>query len=214
MNPTERKARSEAILKSKGIPLLQSLPCIETEEETESRTPQQVGMRMMCLFCVIGSAFSRSVTAYKAYLQQYQLWNHLTPKETEFLQGSKLNDGSIVNFTWRCEALFLLMWAVRLVDRLPWPDRETDTNEILARFPDLDQSPWSFILGLKLRPKNEILDASDLLYRLHWAVRDAQIHGRNIPSDLNPGVILEWHHAINWITNYGNLEWDDVRTDT
>jgi hypothetical protein len=214
MNPAERKARIEAILKSKAIPFLESLPCIESEEETELRTPQEIGMRMVCLFCVIGSAFSPTATGYKSYLKKHQLWNHLTPEETLFLQSPTPDDRTIINFTWRCEALFLLMWAVRLVEKLPWPDREIPTDEILSRFPNLDQSPWSFIFGLKLRSKEEILDASDLLYRLHWAARNAPLQGQAAPSGVKPGVILEWRHAINWITNYDDLDWDDVRTDT
>lgn len=214
MKPPERKTKSEAILRSKAIPFLESLPCIESDEETELRTPQQIGIRMVCLFCVIGSAFSRSFTAYKAYLERYQLWNHLTPEETQFLWNSSPDEKTIINFTWRCEALFLLMWATGLVDELPWPDRETLTDDIQSRFPDLDKSPWPFILGLKSRSKKEILDVSDLLYRLHWAVRNAQLHGQPVPSELKPEVILEWHHAINWITNYDDLDWDDVRTDT
>jgi Domain of unknown function (DUF4272) len=214
MNPLERKLRSEAIVKSKAIPFLESLPCIETDEKTELRSPEEIGIRMVCLFCLIGSAFSPSLKTYKTYLQKHRFWNHLTPEETQFLHSPTPNAGTVTNFTWRCEALFLLMWAVRLVEKLPWPDRETPTNEILSRFPPLDHALWSFIHNLGSRPKEEILDVSDLLYRLHWAVRNAQLDGQPAPSGLNQGVIFEWHHAINWITKYENLDWDDVRTDT
>ncbi len=61
------------------------------------------------------------------------------------------------------------MWAAGLFDKLPWPDRQTDTGQIVEVFPGIDRSPWRFIVDLELRAKPEILDASDLIYRLHWA---------------------------------------------
>jgi hypothetical protein len=70
------------------------------------------------------------------------------------------------------------------------------------------------IRGLKLRSKSEILDASDLFYRLHWATTQAQLDGQPPPGGLDPEVVFEWHYAINWITKYDDLDWDKVTIDT
>jgi hypothetical protein len=178
------------------------------------RSPEEVGIRLACLFCVVGSAFEVGDAVYKDYLRQHGLWDHLTSDEVSFLSAEAPDKKSMINFTWRCEALFVLMWAARLFDVLPFPRKQTDTGQIVSRFPGVDQSPWPFVRGLRLRRKSEILDASDLIYRLHWATRQAGLAGKPSRTGLIPGVVQEWHHAINWITRYDNQDWDDVATDT
>lgn len=215
MTPSDRKARSEAILQKEGIPFLPSLPCIESEEETELRSIEEVGIRMACLFCVVGSAFEPSETVFKEYLKKNQLWEHLTPKETAFLSNPTPDKKANINFAWRTEALFVLMWSAGLFEELPLPVHETDTGKIVSVFPECDESPWPFIRKLQMRTKSEILDASDLIYRLHWAVRNPELTGQSTcRAKLHGGVVQEWHQAINWVTKYENLDWDEVTTDT
>jgi hypothetical protein len=67
MTPRQRKAKTHALLRKEGIPYLSWLPCIESEEDTELRTPEEIGIRMFCLFCVIGSAFYPSSTYYYSF---------------------------------------------------------------------------------------------------------------------------------------------------
>jgi hypothetical protein len=214
MTPSQRKAKTLALLRKNGIPYFQGLPCIESENETELRTPDEVGIRMLCLFCVIGTAYDPSDLSYKQYLKKSELWDYLSPAEVSFLSSPAPDKQSAINFTWRSEALFLLMWTVGLFETLPFPARQTDNEEIIARFPSFQKAPWPFIRSLQLRPKSDILDASDLVYRLHWATRQAELEGHPPPAGLIPGVVHEWHYAINWITKYENLEWDDVTTST
>ena len=116
--------------------------------------------------------------------------------------------------TWRIEALFVLAWAVRLVKTLPFPTRQVENQRLIDKFPSFNKSPRPFIDTLKLRPKSTIMDKSDLIYRLHWATRQAEIDGQSPPGGLDPEIIYEWHYAINWITKYGDADWDDVTTDT
>ena len=214
MTPGQRKAKTHAILRTRGIPCLPWLPRIESENDTELRTSEEVGARMFCLFCVIGSAFYPSSTFYRDYLRDQKLWEHLTPEEVSFLSNPAPDRRSIINFTWRAEALFLLMWTVRVFRTLPLPTHQIPNEKIISKFPSLEQSPWTFIRKLRLRRKSEILDASDLIYRLHWATTQARVEGKPPPARLDPEVILEWHHAINWVTKYDDAEWDNVPVDT
>jgi hypothetical protein len=214
VTPQTRKSATEELLKKEGIPLLASLPCVESEAETKLRSKEDVAIRTACLFCVVGSAFDPADSVYKDYLRQHGLWDYLTPDELSFLSSAAPDRQSTINFTWRSEALFVLMWSVRLFDVLPLPRQQTATGEIVSRFPGVDQSPWPFIRSLSLRSKCELLDASDLIYRLHWTCRQSQLDKVPPPTALIPGVIQEWHHAINWITGYEDQEWDEVATDT
>ncbi len=66
----------------------------------------------------------------------------------------------------------------------------------------------------KLRPQAELLDAADLIYRTHWAVRQARLDGEPSPAGLDPGVVHERHYALNWLIGYAGQAWDDMSTDT
>jgi len=52
-----------------------------------------------------------------------------------------------------------------------------------------------------------------LIYRIHWAVVEAQLHKQPMPAGLNADVVYERHYALNWLTYYGD-DWDNVSTDT
>jgi hypothetical protein len=214
VSPQDRKARSESLLKKEGIPFLPSLPCVKSEAETKLRSAQEVGIRICCLFGVVGYAFELDDPVFKEYLKKNQLCDHLTSNETSFLADPNPTQQSVANFTWQSEAMFLLMWSARLFESLPMPRSETATREIVLRLPSVDKSPWPFIQEVLLRSKAELLDGSDLIYRLHWATRQAGLEGKPPPSELSPGIVQEWHHAINWITRYDDLDWDQVSTDT
>ena len=71
-----------------------------------------------------------------------------------------------------------------------------------------------FIEDAELRPIADILDQADLIYRYHWAVRDARIKGRQAPAALDHDVTEERHYALNWLIGYHAQAWDDVSTDT
>ena len=58
------------------------------------------------------------------------------------------------------------------------------------------------------------LDALDLHYRAHWAVRQAQMEQADPPGGLIPGVVLERHYALNWLVRFEDAPWDEVDTPT
>lgn len=116
-----------------------------------------------------------------------------------------------VQLSWRNEAAWVLLWALGHVDgQLGAPRQTCDVDvltDIVIHTPDLDRHG--------LRRANDILNEADLIYRYHWAVRQAGIDGRDPPAGLNPGVVMERHHALNWLIGYDDgAEWDDVSTDT
>ena len=197
MSPEQRKARSESLLKERGIPVLDSLPCVESEEETTIRGPEEVGKRIICLFCLAGTGFDPSDRSFIDYLKKNDFWRYLTREEASYLSNPLGHKQAQINATWRTEALYFLLWAANVIPELPFPVEESKTSDFIDRLPDPEDSPWAFIHSLELRPVAEILDASDLVYRLHWAAR--QYSDQAI---FDGGVVQEWHHAVNWLTNY------------
>lgn len=214
MDPMQRKRNTEAWLQREEIPFLLSLPPVGAEDEVRLRSARDTGIRIVCLFCVAGSASDISDPIFKDYARQHDLWAHLTPLEQTFLSAPEPARHDIIQFSWRTEALFFLLWATKNINVLPLPREQSDSADIVKVMPEGDESPWPFIEGLNLRSTSEILDASDLIYRLHWAVREHRLSGRPAPSGLDMGIIQEWHQAVNWLTRYDDEEWDDVVTDT
>ena len=210
----ERKANTEALLRRHGIPYNPALPCIESEDQTTLRTAEEVGIRMFCLFCVIGTAYHWEDLSYRQFLKKSGLWQHLSPEELTFLSSNVPDRQTAIDLTWRSEALFLIMWAVGLFENLPLPVEQTNNEDLVSMFPGFGRSPWPFIQSLRMRPKSQLLDASDFLYRLHWATRQALVEGQVPPAGLDVRIVYQWHYAINWITRYDDLEWDEVATDT
>ena len=71
-----------------------------------------------------------------------------------------------------------------------------------------------FIENAKLRDQEEIFDQADLIYRYHWAVRNNNLKGIETPGNLDKSVIMERHHALNWLIDLNKTDWDDIVTDT
>ncbi|WP_334037113.1 DUF4272 domain-containing protein [Alteromonas macleodii] len=209
MNPEERKKKTEAILSERNIPFIDWLPLTEDENEVVPRSLQDIGERIICLFCLAGTAFNEGDTSFIEYLKEFDLWGSLSKEEKNYLSSPSYGNQAQINASWRLEALYLLVWAVGLVPTLPFPTEQASVNEFIDSLPSSDEAPDNFISSLKLRPISEIMDASDLTYRLHWAVRQ---HGASL--DIDGGVVQERHHAINWLTNYDGEKWDWVATDT
>lgn len=209
MSPEERKKTTEVILSERSIPFIDWLPLTEDENEVVPRSLQDIGERIICLFCLAGTAFNEGDTSFVEYLKEFGLWNSLSKEEINYLSSPTYGNQAHINASWRLEALYLLVWAVELVPELPFPTEQASVSEFIDSLPSSDEAPDKFISSLKLRAISEIMDMSDLIYRLHWAVRQ---YGSSL--DLDGGVVQERHHAINWLTNYDGENWDWVATDT
>ena len=209
MTPEERKRKTEELLKERGVPFIDWLPLTEPEEDVEPRSTKEIGERILCLFCLAGTANCERDDSFISYLKEFDLWDALSKEEKLYLSNPTYQTQAQVNATWRLEALYLLVWAVGVVPELPFPTAQASVDEFIDSLPSTDEDPAEFINSLHLRPISEIMDASDLIYRLHWAVRQ---HGASL--DLEGGVVQERHHAINWLTNYDREKWDWVATDT
>ncbi|WP_262919228.1 DUF4272 domain-containing protein [Niabella hibiscisoli] len=118
-----------------------------------------------------------------------------------------------VNISWRTEAIWLLLWAIHKVENLALPTHEIEPNDIFERLPEFLSDPSGFIREAMVRPTSAILDMSDLVYRLHWAAKNADLNNEPMPGGLKLSIVMERHYAINWLTFYAD-DWDDITLDT
>lgn len=208
----QRRSRSEAVLKREGVPVNQHLPAIETEAEAKRRTKEEVAQRALCvlLVAVRGEGLEKSIADRVAV--EYGLTSSLTSKEKAFLAANAPSQHDRVQFTWKYEAAWVLLWALGYVESLGKPQGICDVPRAVKTM--RDRTAKTFLADARLRPLAEILDEADRIYRYHWAVVDARVNGKPTPAGLEPGVVLERHYALNWLVGYMGQEWDDITTDT
>jgi hypothetical protein len=217
----ERKLRTETRLQESGIPVLVSLPPVIGESELVLRDADEVARRMLALFLVAVRAESLnsedSLSADELRETSLLGFDALTPNEREFMENVTPDETTVIQFVWRYEALFVLQWALGLIDKLPFPTQICNVPQVAGLA--LKNNSAQRVKKSKLRPTEEILDALDLHFRLHWAARnakhnDAAAQKKLDAAGLEPGVIQERHYALNWLVRFEDKDWDDVDTPT
>ena len=192
-----------------------TFPDDEDIEDIEDvpRTAEEIARRVLVLSAVITSAYGASTEQIMDWLCRERLQEELTAQEREFLCGRSTEQDRI-NFTWRVEALQVLLWCINKIDTLSPISAQCDT-EVLKRAIVFPPNPTSdFISSASLRDESTVFDESERVYQAHWRVRDAELHSRKIPKGIDPGVVYERHYAFNWVSGYMGQEWDDISTDT
>jgi Domain of unknown function (DUF4272) len=210
----QRKKQTEKHLKSLNIPFIEHLPLIEEESEVKIRTAQEIAERILVLVYL---AYVSEVPDEREnvidFLKTNSLWDKVSPDEKELFQKEELTDQETTNISWRSEGVWLLLWTINKVDKLELATEQIEIPEIVSRLPKFLTNPSEFIKTAIVRQTTEILDVSDLIYRLHWATRNADLNNQPMPANLNLSIIIERHYAINWVTFYAD-EWDEISTDT
>ena len=208
-----RKARTEAFLQQRSVPINPTLPLVESATETQVREPGAIAKRAVVLLGVIAVGHGVPRREVVAWLKAENIWASVSPSEAEFLQHSESPKQSIIDATWRTEALWTLLWSLQKVDDLDFPTGLCDMEHLQSSLPGVGESTAVFIDSAQRRSIPEILDATDMAYRTHWAVVDARLSEQPTPAGLNSGVVVERHYALNWLVFYAE-EWDDITTDT
>jgi hypothetical protein len=215
MSPEQRKVISETRLHKRGIRLNLQLPEIETNEEVQLRSADQLLRRLVALWIVAGAASSGDIARFRAYVTYHAIESWLSTQEYAFLWNDAPDETDIHRFTWRREALFFLAWCAGLIKAIDIPSGVSSIAAITALFPQGMEEPDELKNAIRIRTKDTIMDWADLLYRLHWAVRHASLIGKPSPANLDGAVVREWHQAANWMIGYEEEDdWDLVGTDT
>ena len=209
----ERKERSIEFLEGKNIPTIKHLPVIEDSEEANIRTVKEIAERLVgCTICAVGGE-----TGDKEFVTQlidgFGAKGLLTPEETDFVENGLGDQSKRSQFSWRYERSWVLLWALGHIEELDYQPSICDVPKLAGFL--RDKSVQDLIEISKPRSKKEILDEADLIYRLHWAVTEERVNGSfELPSEIEKGVVLERHSALNWLIGYMDQSWDEITTDT
>jgi hypothetical protein len=220
MTPELRKEASELQLHKRGIRINVQLHVIEADEEVHLRTAEYIEKRLIALWAVYSAAENplQHKEAILAFLDSAQLLSTLSIEEMRYLSDPNTTEIQDAMFFQRKHALTFLAWCAGLIEKIDLSQKPINLSNLLEYFPDFsfdDASTTTISLPIKLRRKDQIMDWSDLLYRLHWAVRHAALTNKTSPGNINPAMVQEWHHAVNWICHYDDEDdWDKVSTET
>jgi Domain of unknown function (DUF4272) len=208
----ERKARSMVHLKKEGVPTIDHLPVIEDSKNAKTRTADEIAKRAIavCLTAVKGEGVDQATV--DSLVQKFGADKFFSPAEAAFIKNPNPTQQERIQFSWRYECYWVLLWALGYVDTLERPEGICDVPKAVGFLRDRDTA--QFLKDAKLRPFAAILDEADFIYRYHWAVVDARLKGKEIPAKLDKGVVQERHYVLNWLIGYMDQEWDDISTDT
>lgn len=209
----QRKERSEKLLQAEGVPVNKSLPVIETEKEAKHRSKEEIAYRAAALLVVAMKSGGLEQPIVKTLIKDYGLDGYFTPKEKAFVHKASPSEQERIQFDWRYEDAWVLLWALGYVEKLEKPTAACDVPRAVNFFMKA-RNAKQFIAGAKLRSMREMLDQADRIYRYHWAVVDARVNGEKAPAALEPEVTMERHYAMNWLIGSMDQAWDDISTDT
>ena len=218
----ERKMRSIAILKEKGIPFLEHLKASVFESECKIPDKEVIVHRLACIFtaCVQSEIYTsgqfencREMAAEEiAQMEErYQILDWLSPEERDYLENPDKDPALHNRFGWRYECCSVLLWALSMME-LKEPTEICDASELGAVM--WNHTFDSLMEAAVLRSRDEILDMQDLVLRYDWACVDARVHHKEVPM-LCSDIVFEWHYALNWLVQAdGIADWDRVTTTT
>ena len=204
----------------------------ESQDEyvEQIRRADAVARRCIVLYAVLAAGHGEPRDSLVQWLRREELWDAVSPKESELLLSESPTQRQHINATWRAEALFPLLWSLGFIAELPSPQQLCDIQLIRSVLPPLLGAVGEFVSTARLRSDAEIHAANEEVYQIHWRVRDFQL--RHLPTppgklrrmlyeDIDPpsdsynsGVLQERHYGLNWLIGYCGQDWDEITTDT
>ena len=146
----------------------------------------------------------------------------MTPKEEKVITA-QANENEIMQAIYKYEAIWVLLWALGIVEELSFPNETCDSDLVMdAMLKFRSEGLDDFMEHTTLRPLEEILQALDLHYRYHWAAVNARVNGSD-PAGIDEEVVMERRAGLEWLCCKGqendNLSdtynaWDYPELDT
>lgn len=188
---------------------------IDTEQGDEGvsvRKPIEVAERILSLLAVIGKVHQGNDSRFTNWYEKNSIDEYVSQEEKIFIKTGSPEQNAIKHYCWRAEALTSLLWSIGLIPEMPALNKEFDVYSVNG-LTEIIENPNGFRKDIKLRTDEELKEMENSLYHEHWRVRDAQLFGKEMPSELHPSIVYERRYGLSWLVGWGD-NWDDVPTDT
>jgi hypothetical protein len=204
MNQNILRKNSWGICKFYKFPVNENLPPLETS--LIIRPANEIINRALSLCAIVAVSFGFSATTAREWIQVEGLNDSLTNEEADFLKNG-LNKEI---FQIQVECLYALSWILSFYSSAEW--LEALPEDLVKIFPDLKVSASSseFRIKSKLRQREEIIQALDTLYCLHWASKELALMKKRSP--IIKGNIELRRATIEWCVS--NENWNEIDLST
>lgn len=208
-----RKQRSIDAISTRGIATIEHLPTVPDSTQVSLRSTEVVARRALTLAAVAIKGELRHSEVSFEILERFGIQpEDASPIERAFLQDEAPEEQAFINAIWRYESCNIMMWALGLMEDLPFPETIVDVESLSHAVRDADNMA-EFLATTQPRALPEVLEQLDLTYRLHWACVDARINNKTLDA-VDSSVVFERHYALNWLVDLYGEPWDDVSTPT
>lgn len=201
------RAESIGAARRLGVTVSPTLPLLDAG--LEMRNADEAISRLLTMNVVAATAYGFDRERAIAWLKREALTGSLNEQERRFVfEGLGQPD----RFKVGIEGMWALAWALGMVSELNF-GKDCDSR-FATMLPNLKQSQSSTDFRKKAspRPLQQIVAACDLAYCLHWAIRQAELMGKQPPASLKPYVIVERRRGLEWLLS--QEAWDEVSLDT
>jgi len=189
-------------------------PGVDDEDSIEIRpkTSLEAAQRVLALLAVVDRVYENPPTCTRAWVNDNQIAQYFSAEERDFFFSDKVTEKQRIKFSWRTEALGVLLWSLSGMKFMPSLAEKISISKI-DMVKDAISRTNVFLREAALRADAEIDDLEESMCEAHWLVRDAKIHGKRPPANVDPGIVQERRHATCWLIGMGE-DWDDVPIDT
>jgi hypothetical protein len=199
LDPFDVRAHSVVSLETLGFPLLPPhYPVLfEPEEDIRLRTADEIRARAAALNVVVNRAMRMPSKLAVSWTEANALVESFTGAEWEFVN----RPGGDRRFARRIEALWALSWSLGLGEHLD-PARYC-AETLAASLPDLKRNEpyvdWVTRTSVREPVLDQVVQALDLYFCLHWGVADATLRHERIPGVVEGYVIEQRRWALEWV---------------
>jgi hypothetical protein len=184
----------------------EDLPPIAGYSKLYARSAREVATRAIILQGVVAIAYEVAPDPIAKWFREQGIWPAVTPQEERFMLSAERTSSEQLQYRWKQEAEWTLLWMLGRVRSLGLPTRCCDTRRLVDEImPALGDDLQDFIREAELRPAGALLAEDDRTYNLWCYALAAQRRKEELPSDLNLAVLRERRYAFEWMD--GNQDW-------
>lgn len=184
----------------------------EMDEDRTPRTAIEVGERIIALCAVTDKVFHGNDPKLNTWIDNNGIKEYFSSEEKDFFLNPSPPESRKIDFSWKVECLTSLLWATNLIPEIPPLNQEFDLSSV-KKLDLIYNNPSHFKQNVQLRDHSELLKMEEHLYNAHWRVRDAQLFEKEMPAELDSGIVYERRYVLSWLVGDGE-NWDDVPTHT